>query len=308
MNRKILAWLISGGAAIAAGVHLAWPGIAIDAITFTLFLVAVIPWLGPLFKAVELPGGVKVEFAELEKAQREAESAGILATPATHRDGKAGSQLLPIDDPNLALAGLRIELERRLRKVAERHGIVANRHGVGVLLRDLQSHNLLSREQSSILADLLPSLNAAVHGARVDPRASAWAVEVGPRLLAGLDLPESIDIDSLITNWRAADGAAVVEVGEQLSKAAIRSPREFLRVMSGSPEEFDRWLKQLQHHTFTVFQSRNDLDDELYGAYYERLRLRLLETMRTFSRDPTYGTIAERIVDAVAGMTVRTIH
>ena len=76
-----------------------------------------------------------------------------------------------------------------------------------------------------------------MHGARVDPRASAWAIEVGPRLLAGLDLRDSIDIDSLIANWRAADGAAVVEVGEQLSKAAIRSPREFLRVMSGSPED-----------------------------------------------------------------------
>src|SRR5574337_797154 len=87
MNRKILAWLIRG-AVIPAGVHLAWPGIAIDAITVTLFLVAVIPWLGPLFRAVELPGGVKVEFAELEKAQREAESAGILATPVTYRDGK----------------------------------------------------------------------------------------------------------------------------------------------------------------------------------------------------------------------------
>lgn len=154
----------------------------------------------------------------------------------------------------------------------------------------------------------MPSLNAAVHGARVDPRASAWAIEVGPRLLAELDLHDSTDIDSLITSWQTADGAAVLEVGEELSKAAIRSPREFLRVMSENPEDFDRWLKQLQHHTFTVFQSRNKLDDELYGAYYERLRLRLLETMRTFSRDPTYGTIAQRIAETTAGVTVRTIQ
>ncbi len=148
MNRKILAWFISGSAVVAAGVHLVWPGKAIDAITVTLFLVAVLPWLSPLFKAVELPGGVKVEFTELEKAQREAKSAGILAAPVTPRNGEAASSLIPTDDPNLALAGLRIELERRLRKIAERHGIAANRRGMGILLRDLQARNLLSGEQS----------------------------------------------------------------------------------------------------------------------------------------------------------------
>jgi hypothetical protein len=111
-----------------------------------------------------------------------------------------------------------------------------------------------------------------------------------------------------MASWRTADGAAVAEVGEELSKAAVRSPREFLRVMSEAPEDFDRWLKELQHHTFTVFQSRNDLDDELYGAYYERLRLRLLETMRTFSCDPTYGAIARSIAQAVEAAAVRTIQ
>lgn len=307
MNRNLLLWLVTGGAAIAAGVHLAWPGIAIDAVTVTLLLVAALPWLGRLFKAVELPGGVKVEFAELQRAQQEAESAGLLAGEGANRDGKASSRLLPTDDPNLALAGLRIELERRLHKVAERHGIPANRRSVGLLIHDLHNRNLLSREQSSILADLLPSLNAAVHGARVDPRASAWAIDVGPRLLAGLDPGEPIDVDSLISRWRTADGAETDEVGEELSKAAVRFPHLFLRAMSKAPEEFDRWLKQLQHHTFTVFQSRNDLDDELYRAYYERLRFRLLETMRTFAQDPTYGAIAERIAEAAEAVHVRTI-
>ena len=42
------------------------------------FEAAKLPWLAPLFKAIELPGGVKVEFAELEKAQRDAQFAGIL--------------------------------------------------------------------------------------------------------------------------------------------------------------------------------------------------------------------------------------
>lgn len=308
MSRKTLAWVITAGAVVAAYIHLVWPGIAIDAITVTLFLIAVLPWLGPLFKTVELPGGVKVEFSELEKARRDAQAAGILAPPATDRDARPFPRLIHTDDPNLALAGLRIELERRLRKIAERHGIISNRRGIGLLIRDLLARNLLTREQSSILADLLPSLNAAVHGASVDPRASAWAAEVGPQLLAGLELQESVDVDSLLSSWRTADGAAIAEVGEELSKAAVRSPREFLRAMSNAPADFDRWVKNIQHHTFTVYQSRNDLDDELYGAYYERLRLRLQETMKTYSQDPTYGALAQRIADAVDAIAIRTIQ
>lgn len=308
MKRRILAWSVTVIAIVAVCVHLIWPSMAIDAITVTLLLVSVLPWLAPLFKAIELPGGVKVEFAELEKAQRDAQSAGILAGPSSPRKIIDFPLLIQTDDPNLALAGLRIELERRLRKIAEQNGISARQRGVGLLMRDLQARNLLTREQSSILADLMPSLNAAVHGAQVDPRASAWASEVGPQLLAGLEMRESIDVESLLARWRSADGADVAATGEELSKAAIRSPREFLRVMNSAPVELERWLAKLQYHTFTIYQSRNDLDDDLYGAYYEKLRLRLLESMKTFSNDPTYGALAQRILDTVNMIAIRTIQ
>ena len=308
MKRKILAWSVTVTAVVTASIHLIWPTLAIDAITVTLLLVSVLPWLAPLFKAIELPGGVKVEFAELEKAQRDAQSAGILSGPSTSRKTTDFPLLIQTDDPNLALAGLRIELERRLRKIAEQNGIPARQRGVGLLMRDLQARNLLTREQSSILADLMPSLNAAVHGARVDPRASAWASEVGPQLLAGLEMRETIDVESLLSRWREADGADVAVTGEELSKAAIRSPREFLRVMSSAPEDFERWLAKLQYHTFTIYQSRNDLDDELYGAYYEKLRLRLLEAMKTFSNDPTFGALALRLSETVSKIAICTIQ
>lgn len=308
MGRRLLSWIVSAGAIIGIGVHLLWPTIAIDAITVTLLLVALVPWLAPLFKAIELPGGVKVEFAELEKARREAESAGILGPSVLDRQKPSLPTLIHTDDPNLALAGLRIELERRLRKIASQHGVSTNQRGVGQLMRDLQTRKLLSPEQSSVLADLLPSLNAAVHGATVDPRASSWAAEVGPQLLAGLETPMAVNMESLLARWRVADAAGVAEVGEELSKAAIQSPREFLRVMSDSPEEFDRWLKELQYHTLTAYQSRNQLEDELYGAFYERLRQRLLDTMATYSRDPTYGPLAQRITEMVAGLKVRLIE
>ena len=308
MARRLLSWVVTAGAMIGIGVHLLWPAIGIDAITVTLLLVAVLPWLAPLFKAIELPGGVKVEFAELEKARRKAESAGILGPPTSDRRKLALPNLLPTDDPNLALAGLRIELERRLRRIGSQHGIPIDRRGVGQLMRDLQARKLLSPEQLSVLADLLPSLNSAVHGAAVDPRASSWAAEVGPQLLAGLEGSMAVDVESLLASWRVAYGAGVAEVGEELSKAAIQSPREFLRVMRGAPEDFDRWLKNIQNHTFTAYQSRDELEDELYAAFYERMRQRLLDTMAAYSEDPTYGPLAQRITGMVARLKLRFIQ
>ena len=55
------------------------------------------------------------------------------------------------------------------------------------LLSQLSEKSILSNEERSVLADLSGLLNSAVHGAEVDARAAQWAVEVGPRLLRGLE-------------------------------------------------------------------------------------------------------------------------
>jgi hypothetical protein len=86
----------------------------------------------------------------------------------------------------LALAGLRIEIEKALRSIAANLGISAERKGLGTLLRLLLEHGALSQEQGSVLSDVSSLLNEAVHGAEVDPRSAQWAMEVGPRLLEGL--------------------------------------------------------------------------------------------------------------------------
>jgi hypothetical protein len=96
-------------------------------------------------------------------------------------------QLVYSRDPNLALAGLRIEIEKRLSALAEKADIPVRPGGVGQLLRALDRKELLSHEERAALADMIGLLNAAVHGAVVDPRASEWALDVGPRILASLD-------------------------------------------------------------------------------------------------------------------------
>ena len=171
-----------------AAVHLLWPTAAIDGITLTLILVAVLPWVAPLFKSVELPGGVKVEFQELEKARERADKAGLLVKPQTAKQLPEYSfQIVANEDPNLALAGLRIEIEKRLLQIAKSQGIDPERKSAGKLLQLLAEKQLITFEARSVLADMLGLLNSAVHGAVVDPRAASWAMEFGPRLLKSLD-------------------------------------------------------------------------------------------------------------------------
>lgn len=185
---KKLRQVISLGALLLALAHIIWPELAIDVIALALIVIAIFPWLAPLVKSLELPGGWKVEFQELQKAASRAELAGLLAAAPSEEETTFSFQSIATRDPNLALAGLRIEIEKRLSALAEIHDL-NSRHAmsVGQSLRALAQAEVLTNEERKILADMVSMLNAAVHGAEVDSRAAAWAIDVGPRLLASLD-------------------------------------------------------------------------------------------------------------------------
>jgi hypothetical protein len=179
---------ISLTAIAAAAVHIVWPALAVDGITLALVVIAIIPWLAPLVKSLELPGGWKVELRELQQAKEDADMAGLLAPTSTLDSNREYSyQLIADNDPNLALAGLRIEIEKRLRNIAQARNILGRKQSVGSLMRVLLQEGVLTQQEYGVLADMVGLLNSAVHGATVDNRAVEWAMETGPRLLKSLD-------------------------------------------------------------------------------------------------------------------------
>lgn len=181
-------WAVTLSAVAVAVVHLVWPAAAIDGVTATLLLVAVVPWLQPLFKWVELPGGVKVEFQELQRVAERADAAGLLATtPSADQRPMYSFLQVASSDPNLALAGLRIELERRLDQLARSRGDADIPRGIGGLLRFLNLRELIGGAERAVLTDLVALLSSAVHGATVDPEAAEWALDIGPRILRALE-------------------------------------------------------------------------------------------------------------------------
>lgn len=188
MTHKRMRGIITLAALAAASVHLLWPTAAIDGVTVTLLFVAVLPWLQPLFKSLELPGGVKVEFQELQRVTDRADAAGLVAAPqATDLSPEYSFLQVASADPNLALAGLRIELESHLDKLARSRGDTDVPRGIQGLLRFLNLRELIGGAERAVLSDLVILLNSAVHGAKVDPEAAQWALDIGPRILGALE-------------------------------------------------------------------------------------------------------------------------
>jgi hypothetical protein len=89
-------------------------------------------------------------------------------------------------DPNLALVGLRIEIEKRLRALAEKHQIPSQRSLIR-LFDELRKRNILNDAYMSGLQELVMAGNQAAHGAEVEHRVAEWAFDYGPVILTALD-------------------------------------------------------------------------------------------------------------------------
>ncbi len=202
---------------------------------------------------------------------------------------------------------VRIEIESKLKEIADARGISILQKGIRPLIRQLENKSVLNNREVAALEDILPLLNEATHGAEIDSRATSWAMDIGPRLLATLD--EKIGertIPQLVKQWKKSDGALVAETGAKLSKALIVSPKAFLSAMHEDEESFTRWLDKLQHHSFTLFESTNEVEDDLYSAYYEKLRELILKAVRPFFCSE-YGVEAKKVHDAVISVEIKRI-
>jgi hypothetical protein len=180
-------YLVTLAALLIALAHSIWPTINIDGITLALLVVAILPWLSSLFKSIGLPGGLKVEYRDLERIEERARQAGLLTEEASKSAENYAFQTVASADPNLALAGLRIEIEKRLVRLAESRGLAVTRRGLNELLRELNGRELIGGDERALLSDLSRVLNSAVHGAVVDQAATEWALSIGPQILKALD-------------------------------------------------------------------------------------------------------------------------
>ena len=187
---------ITTSAVLVGLTHLFFPDLKIDAIFITLIVVAIIPWLEPLLKSVELPGGLKVEFQDLKKIEDEAKKAGLIKVDNTDTP-KATTQIsnsetysfIEIAEKNqeLALVGFRIEVEKRLRSLADKYSIESNKFSITKLIDALNQKEIITKAETNSLKDIIHTLNYAAHGMDYDIRNANWVIENGPKILESLD-------------------------------------------------------------------------------------------------------------------------
>ena len=177
--------IVSLGAIVLAALRLIWPSLQIDMVTIGLLVVAILPWLSSILESAKFPGGWEIKFRDLERA-------GLKITTATQPRQEyalkpAPSYITIIDqDPNLALVGLRIEIEQRLVALAEKHQLRDPR-SVKRLFNELQNRGVLNQSALSGIQEIITAGNQAAHGARVEEGTTQWVLSTGTQILAALD-------------------------------------------------------------------------------------------------------------------------
>ena len=182
-NRTIPKVVVSTVAAAVIVLRQVSPSL-FDITDLILIAVIVLPWISSLVRSAEFPGGFKIEFQDVQQAG--AKVTGGAGQPTKLTDDRLSFIEVAETDPNLALVGLRIELERRLRDLANKNSINKDQPLMRIF-RQLQQQKVLSNPVLSGLHELVIFGNQAAHGARVDPEAASWAMNMGPQILAVLD-------------------------------------------------------------------------------------------------------------------------
>ena len=243
-------------------IHLFFPNLKIDAIFITLIVIAIIPWLEPLLKSVELPGGLKVEFQDFKKLEDEAKKAGLIKSDKNPEIAEVKHSetysFIEIAEQNeeLALVGFRIEIEKRLRSLADKYSIESNRYSVTRLIEALTKEEILTIAEKTSLIDIISTLNKASHGMEYDQRNANWVIENGPKILESLD-----------------------------DKLGIRSGR----ISAGNTEEKKHWIeKSFENCEWTnnlewgeCIISHSDLWEKEMNRIYQSLIVKLTEPQKS---------------------------
>jgi hypothetical protein len=173
---------LRGAAVVIVGVliylHIRYPSLSIDMTVAVLLFLLLIVWILPYVKSFTLPGGAGIELREkVDDAERKLAGTNPLHNsekrmlvnkePTISEPTVTRDQLLE-QDPSLALASLRIELEGLLRDVGRTRSLFFPRGlGMAQMVDALEQRKTLTTEIASALRDVVYVCNEAIHGTNV---------------------------------------------------------------------------------------------------------------------------------------------
>ena len=181
---------------------LAWPSVIL---TIVLIFRKQIESLIKRLEKADLPGGVSLSLrAEILEAKKLSEQViaepspsqakGVQSLPLTEanlRMLKLGLQPSPSglnvdyyrdivgDDPNLALAGLRLEVDVLAKNLATGFGVdVTPEDSGGFLVKKLYDAGAITLQQAKLIQKILHLANAGVHGTSISPREANQIINI----------------------------------------------------------------------------------------------------------------------------------
>ena len=216
--------------ALLAG-HLFAPLLKLDAISLALVAIALLPWFQSLLKSFELPGVVKIELQDVQSATAKLTQSIQSDAPDSIADAVSDRHVLSLptkqslQDPNLALVGLRIEIEKRLTEIAKAAGIRVDHPNAASLLRELSARKAIPHDTEAGLAELIALGNRAAHGATVSEDAAGWALDLAPQILRALS---SLRPKSLVTIRGTVERSEVIGAFKSQQTVRVHFERPFV--------------------------------------------------------------------------------
>lgn len=112
-RRHLIATAVSLLALGVAVAHLVAPDLKIDNVTVALLVIAIVPWLRELFTSIELPGGLRVEFRDVEQRIEAVEAMADAALVGGEGTGGADDPAALEDVRRLAAEYLAVRADMR---------------------------------------------------------------------------------------------------------------------------------------------------------------------------------------------------
>lgn len=202
---KIMYWIIFAMGTTLIIVHGFWSNMfKVDLISISILFILSIPFVAQFLKKAKFPGA-EFEFKEeiretqklvdlsVEKA-KENESAGIGNVLKFETFKLYGIRELLDSDPVLALAGLRIEIERKLKLAAHFLDIPINkRYSILKMLEVFNKNEFLSSDQINALRNIVTMCNEAIHGSLISKQEAKEIIDLAEELNKSFSNGYSID-------------------------------------------------------------------------------------------------------------------
>ena len=169
---------------VMAIIYTFFKNIKIDATTIVLVLMIFLPWIVKYLKSLELNG---IELISEEERQRLNEKVNKIEN--NNNSIEIEEKYLSFDDMKLSLAALRIDIEEKLQKIAQKNQLNANRYGIMKLASLLYDHGCINNSEYMIIKDIIGILNKAVHSRLEDYDLKSYnsIIKIASKLISSLD-------------------------------------------------------------------------------------------------------------------------